>query len=305
MTAMQYAQIPGVATPSSRLVLGVDNQHQPEHAAIFDRWFEAGGRTFDTGWLYGGGVPERLLGSWLASTGVRDDVVIIDKVAHTPHDNPSAVAPQVAECLERLGTDHIDLLLLHRDNEGVPVDEWVSALDEERRAGRVTAYGGSNWSTTRVDEANACAARMGAPAFAGLSNNLSLARMLDVIWAGCVTMSDEDRAWAESTQTPILPWSSQGRGFFTELAGRHKEANPEIVRVWYSDDNFARKDRAAKLAADRGVAEINIALAWVLAQPFPTFPLIGPRTPEELASSLGALDVELTPAEVAWLDLRS
>jgi len=300
---MQYATIPGVSTPSSRLILGVDNQQLPEHAAMFDRWFEAGGRSFDTGWIYGGGACQKLLGEWMEHTGVRDEVVIIDKVAHTPDCTPDAVVPQLHDCLERLHSDHIDLLLLHRDNVDVPAGEFVSVLEECRQTGLISAYGGSNWTTSRVEEANAFAEGVGAPPFAAISNNLSLARMVEVVWAGCQTMSEADRTWASQTQTAVLPWSSQGRGFFTELAGPTKTDNEELVRVWYREDNFTRKERAARLAAERGVAEINIALAWVLAQPFPTFPLIGPRTAGELASSLVALDVELSSAEVVWLDL--
>lgn len=302
---MELGTIPGVETPLSRLVLGVDNQVRPEQAQMFDRWFEAGGRAFDTGWLYGGGAPERLLGEWLRRTGVRGEVVIVDKVAHSPNCRPDAVGPQLLDCLERLAVDRIDLLLLHRDDPGVPAGEFVDALEEQRRAGRIAAYGGSNWSTARVDAANEHASAVGAAGFAALSNNVALAHMIDVPWPGCLSMSDDDRAWAATTQTAILPWSSQGRGFFTPLAGPGKEANEEIVRVWYSDENFERKARAAKLGAERGVDEINVALAWVLAQPYPTFPLIGPRTPDELASSLRALDVGLTPEEVAWLDLRA
>ena len=76
------------------------------------------------------------------------------------------------------------------------------------------------------------------------------------------------------------------------------------MRCWYSDDNFLRLDRANALAQKRGVLPINIALAYVLAQPFPTFPLIGPRTLSETRTSLPGLSVELTPDEVRWLNLE-
>jgi aryl-alcohol dehydrogenase-like predicted oxidoreductase len=100
---------------------------------------------------------------------------------------------------------------------------------------------------------------------------------------------------------PNFSWSSQGRGFFTDRAGRDKRDNAELVRVWYSDANFARRDRAIELAGRLGKSPIHIALAYVLAQPFPSIPLIGPRTLGELDDSLEALDIELTPEDVRWL----
>lgn len=76
------------------------------------------------------------------------------------------------------------------------------------------------------------------------------------------------------------------------------------MRCWYSEDNWRRRERAVELAAKRGVLPINIALAYVLCQPFPTIPIIGPRTLEELRTSLPALGVELSPEKLRWLNLE-
>ena len=84
-----------------------------------------------------------------------------------------------------------------------------------------------------------------------LSNNFALAEMLEPIWAGCVASSDDEcKAWLKERQIPNFSWSSQGRGFFTDRAGRDKRDNEELVRVWYSDENFARRDRAIELAEE-------------------------------------------------------
>jgi aryl-alcohol dehydrogenase-like predicted oxidoreductase len=103
---------------------------------------------------------------------------------------------------------------------------------------------------------------------------------------------------------PLLPWSSQARGFFTDRAGPDKTSDKELVRCWYSEDNFLRRDRAVELAEKMGVQPIAIALAYVLNQPFPTFPLIGPRQLSETRTSLPGLDVQLTPKQVKWLNLE-
>jgi aryl-alcohol dehydrogenase-like predicted oxidoreductase len=101
-----------------------------------------------------------------------------------------------------------------------------------------------------------------------------------------------------------MPWSSQARGFFTGRAHPDDRSDEELVRCWYSEDNFRRLERVNAMARERGVLPINIALAYVLCQPFPTFPLIGPRTLSETRTSLPALGIELSPEEVRWLNLE-
>ncbi|MET0262439.1 MAG: aldo/keto reductase [Rariglobus sp.] len=303
---MSYAEVPGVALPVSRLVMGCDNQRtMPHGAAMWDDYFERGGNTFDTAWLYGGGLQERLLGQWMKNRGVRKDVVVIGKGGHTPHCTPEGITRQLHESLERLQTDRVDIYLMHRDNLELPVGELVDMLNEHVRAGRIGIFGGSNWSVERTAAANRYAKRKGLQGFGALSNNFSLARMVDPVWGGCIASSDEaSRKWLKKTQLPLFAWSSQARGFFTDRAGRDKTTDAELLRCWYSDDNFARRERAIELAAKKGVSPIAIATAYVLHQPFPTFALIGPRTIAETVSSLECLGVELSKKEVAWLNLE-
>ena len=294
---MATGTLPGIAKPVSRLVMGVDNQRDPTHAAVmFDDFVERGGTTFDTAWIYGHGTMEPLLGGWIRSRGVRDDVVVVGKGAHTPHCDPESLRRQLAESLDRLGTDHLDLYLMHRDNLDVPVGEFVDVMEEERVAGRVTAYGVSNWTLDRVDEAQAYAARHGRAGFAALSNHFSLAEAYAVPWPGCVHVTDAaSQTWLREHDLALLPWSSQARGFF---AGNDDE---EVARCYHSEANFGRRARARALAADLGVPPTAVALAFVLHQPFATFALIGPRTLGESHGSLRALEVALTPEQVAWL----
>ncbi|ADB33831.1 oxidoreductase domain protein [Kribbella flavida DSM 17836] len=300
---MTYGVVPGLDKQVSRLVMGVDNQNTLPHAAtIFDDFVERGGTTFDTAYVYGGGRGEKLLGQWMASRGNRDEVVVIGKGAHTPHCDPASITRQLEESLERLRTDHVDLYLMHRDNEQIPVGEFVDVLDEHFRAGRIKAYGGSNWSTARFDEANAYAAAHGKQPFTLLSNHLSLARAYDVPWKGCRHVSDdESQAWLRERQVALFPWSSQARGFFTGRATPEDTTDEELVRCFYSDENFERLRRARELAEQKGVEPTAIALAWLLHQPYPVFPLIGPRQISETRTSLPGLSVQLTEDEVAYL----
>jgi len=304
-TAMKYGPVAGVAIPVSRLVMGCDNQTTMPHAAVmFDAFFERGGNAFDTAWIYGGGRQERLLGHWIKNRGVRKEVVIIAKGAHTPFCDPVSLSRQLVESLDRLQTDYADLYFMHRDNPDIPVGEFVDVLNEHLRAGRIRAFGGSNWSIARVQAANRYAKRKGLTGFAAVSNNFSLARMIKPVWGGCIAASDaESRRWFKRTQMPLFAWSSQARGFFT-VGDPSYRADESLVQCWYSDDNFQRLARVKELAARRGVAPLNIALAYVLNQPFPTFALIGPRTLAELRTSWPGLTVELTSKELRWLNLE-
>ena len=246
---------------------------------MFDDFFERGGNAFDTAWIYGG-IKSQLLGTWMKTRGIRDQIVLIAKGAHTPACNPKDLSKQLQESLDNLQTDHCDIYMMHRDNLEIPVGEFIDVLNEHVKAGRMKVFGGSNWTPARVDEANAYAKSKGLQGFSVMSNNFSLAHMLDVIWPGCVTSSDTaSRDWFKDRQIALLPWSSQSRGFFVPgLAAPDKRENAELVRCWYSDDNFKRLDRANELAKKYNVSPLNIALAYVLKQPFPTFPLIGPRS---------------------------
>lgn len=305
-TPMIYGEIAGVGKAISRLVMGVDNQKAMPHAAVmFDDFFERGGTCFDTAYIYGAGHCEPVLGRWIEARGVRDKVVILGKGGLTPYCTPDGISEQLAESLERLRTDHLDIYMLHRDNPAIPVDEFIGVLNELQRAGRMRVFGASNWSLDRLEAANDFARRHGLNGFAAISNNFSLARMIAPPWPGCVSSSDATwRAWQTKTQMPLMPWSSQARGFFTGRAAPADRSDPELVRCWYSPDNFARLARVERMAAERGVRPIAIALAWVLCQPFPTFPLIGPRTLAETRTSLPGLGVALTSEELAWLNLE-
>ncbi len=303
---MTYGRIAGLDKPISRLLLGVDNQEDITYASMMlDAFFERGGNAFDTAYVYGNGKHETLLGQWVANRGVREQVVILDKGAHTPFCTPEDLTRQLLISLERLQTEYVDIYMLHRDNPQVPVGEFVDVLNEHQRAGRIRIFGGSNWTIERIEAANAYAAQHGRQGFSAISNNFSLARMVQPPWEGCLSASTpEFRAWLTQTQMPLFPWSAQARGFFLDDTSPEFNADPERVRSWFSEDNFERLRRARELAKRYNVLPINVALAYVLHQPFPTFPIIGPRTLRELLTSLPALSLHLTADELRWLNLE-
>lgn len=304
---MRFGRIPGVDKPVSKFIFGALTAHGSFAKAqvLFDHWLEVGGNTMDTAYVYGGGSCDAILGEWMASRGVREEVVLVAKGAHTPFCDPIGLTQQLQKSLDHLKTDYTDIYIMHRDNEDIPVGEFIDVLNEQVAAGRIRAFGGSNWSPARFAEANAYAAAHHKQGMSILNNNLSLARMVDPVWGGCLHLSDRSsREWLAAHQVTHFAWSSQARGFFTGRTEREQQApgyDAELRRCWFSEDNFERRQRCIDLAREKGVLPINIAAAYVLHQAFPSYALIGPETVEEMDSSLPALEVVLTPEEIETL----
>jgi aryl-alcohol dehydrogenase-like predicted oxidoreductase len=243
-------------------------------------------------------------------------VVVIGKGAHHDRDtferrvNPAAIQEDVRISLRTMQLDRMDAYLLHKDDPDVPIGPIVEALNEEAAAGRIGAFGGC-WSHQRIAEANAYAATHWLQPFTISSPNLALAVPNEPMWVGCVSLAgdSEAQAWYEETRMPVLAWSSQARGFFSGhyapdvTEGDANEMN--VIRTYYSEANWERYRRAGELAERKGRTLSQIALAWVLHQPLEIYALIGPRTVAELDDCLGALEVELSPHELAWLNLQA
>lgn len=308
LPAMKVLTLDGLKQPVSQLLMGCDNQSTfSEGALLWDTWIEAGGNAFDTAFHYGGGRQEVLLGEWIKSRGVEKDVVILGKGGHSPNCTPLAMIHQLDVTLERLQTKHLPIYIMHRDNPDVPVGEFMDVLNQFHSNGKIGIFGGSNWGVERLKEANAYAAEHNLEPMRVLNNNLSLAVMEKPIWNGCVTSHDDETlGFLRETNTVHISWSSQARGYFLaeELRDRlPKNTGPEAC--FGSAENAERRKRAEQLAIKYGVSANNIASAWVLAQSFPSLAIVGPRSVGELTSSLAALGVTLTEAEIAWLNLKS
>lgn len=318
---MEYGHVAGIETPLSRLVQGsvMLRESDPEGSfALLDAVFAQRCTAFDTARHYGGG-SETVFGRWVRERGVRDRIVVIGKGAHpAPGEprrvTPDAIAADLDESLAQLQMETIDLYLLHRDDPSVPVGPIVEALDGHLKAGKIRAYGGSNWTTARIAEANAFAAAHGLAPFVASSPQFSLVEQVDAPWPGCVSISGAagaaERAWYVAQRMPIVAWSSLAGGFLSGAFGRDddgalpEEAAARARRAYGTDANYERLDRARTLAAERGLSVPQIALAWAFAQPLDLFALVGSESGDEFAANAAALAVHLTPDERDWLDLR-
>lgn len=311
---MERLTIPGVAKPISRIVLGtlVFSPHKDMTGEeLLDGFFAAGGNAIDTAHAYGGGDSERVVGAWMITHDNRDEVFLIDKGAHhtpkvpRPRLNPQEIKCDLDESLDRLHTDYIDLYLLHRDDPQIPVATIIDYLNQEIGAGRILAFGASNWTHQRIQEANEYADQNGLIGFAVSSSNLSLAVPMEAMWPGVLSASEKAQRWHRENQFPLMSWSSQARGFFSGQFTPENRNDENMVRVYYNRGNFERLKRAQELGSKKGFTAIQIALAYVMHQPYPTFPIIGPCTLAELDSSLEALKIRFSNDEMRWLDLEN
>jgi aryl-alcohol dehydrogenase-like predicted oxidoreductase len=206
--------------------------------------------------------------------------------------------------------------MLHRDNQQMPVAEVLEPLNDEVAGGRISALGASNWEYRRVTEANEYAYKHNMKGFAVVSNNISLAVPTASFYKGLVSTDKMGERWHEETGIPLVPWSSQARGFFTgrysrqmrdDLAAATSDMDGftrRMIEVYCTDENLERLTRAKELGEKKGgYTAVEVALAWLLHKPFPIVPIVGPHTREELASCVKAISLPLTEWETKWLNL--
>ena len=298
----------GLDKTGSRLAIGCDNQTSDLHAfTMFDHFYGSGGRIFDTAYIYNHGMGDKYLGDWINARQVEEDVVVLGKAAHTPECDPKYIRPQVLESLERLQISRLDIFCLHRDNPDIPVGEFVDALAEIKNEGLINLIGASNWEMERFSKARNYAVKNGREPFTVLSNNFSLAEMIEPVWPGCVGVNDNFLKYLIEEEIILFPWSSQARGFFIkkkEVISSEHFSNPtldEEIRVWHYEKNLKRRQACFDLAEQRNVQPIQIALAYVLHKSHSIFPLIGPRSISESNSSIQATQIELTTTELQAL----
>jgi aryl-alcohol dehydrogenase-like predicted oxidoreductase len=318
---MKYGKVPGIDKQISRIVHGTimaTSKEIDKSLAVLDSALEHGINTFDTAHVYGSGDNERTVGRWVGERGIRENIVIIGKGAHHNTDRnrvtPWDITADIHDSLARFKFDYIDLYLLHRDDPTKPVGPIIETLNEHLAAGRIRAFGGSNWTHHRIQEANAYAQAHGLTPFIASSPNFSLAEQLQEPWANCITISGpagaEAREWYSREGMALFTWSSLAGGFFS---GRFTRDNLDqfdnyydklAVQCYCAEDNFRRLDRVKELAGEKGVTIAQIALAYVLNQPANIFALTAGANDAEIRANVEAGEITLTPEELAWLDLK-
>lgn len=322
---MKYEHIRGIDKEVSRIVCGCAILPMMKGEVVddlLDQIYAMGVTTFDTAEHYG--LSEISLGHWLKSRNMYDKVVVITKGCH-PHEdnpvdrvNPEALKHDLDQSLKRLGTDYIDIYMLHRDDPKVEVGPIVEVLNEYHKSGKIGAFGASNWTHQRIAEANAYAKAHDLVPFTVSSPNFGICNQIDDPWGmggGCVTISGpsnkEAREWYAENHIPVFAYSSLGRGMFSgrvkssDMEGAKKILDPWAVKGYCYPENFERLARVEKIAAEKHATVPQVALAWIMSQKnLQVFPLVSAPKAEFMKENIKALDIRLTEEEVNWMDLR-
>jgi aryl-alcohol dehydrogenase-like predicted oxidoreductase len=302
----------GLETP--RLVLGGNvfgwTASGEEAFRILDRFIDSGGTTIDTADVYSawapghkGGESESLIGEWLKRRGSREGVQIATKVGMLHRHGGGKLEPwrieKAAEAsLQRLGVETIDLYYAHQDDPDTPMEEVVQAFDRLVRAGKVRALGASNFTAERLGRALSLARELGTSRYEVLQNEYHLLER--------GKLEGELQRLCLAEEVGVLPFYGLASGYLT---GKYRSESDYGKSV--------RGDRMAKyvegrgpavlavldeIGAETGASPAQIALAWVAAQPAVAAPIASARTAEQLEELLGAMTLELTPAQLARLD---
>ncbi|MBQ0829314.1 aldo/keto reductase [Streptomyces tagetis] len=315
---MEYTQLGRTGLTVGRLVLGTMNfgpqTDEPDSHAIMDAALDAGINLFDTANVYGWGEnkgrTEEILGSWFAQGGGRRDKVVLatkvygnmgpDGEVWPNHDKLSAlnIRRAVDASLQRLRTDHIDLYQFHHIDRATPFEEIWQAVDVLVRQGKILYVGSSNFPGYKIAQANELAARRGGT--------------IGLVSEQCLYNLAERRAEMEIIPAArdyglgVIAWSPLHGGLLGGVLKKQAEsgrrASGRAVEALSDPALRARVQAYEDLCDKHGVEPGETALAWLLTRPGVTGPIVGPRTADQLASALRAVETELSPELLSGLD---
>jgi len=315
---MDYTNLGSTGLKVSRICLGCMTYgskkwrewvlEEPESRPFMRRALEMGINFFDTADMYSVGVSEEILGRALKEFGPsRDKVVIATKVFNPMGDDPNQrglsrkhIMHAIDDSLRRLETDYVDLYQIHRFDYETPMEETLEALHDVVKMGKALYLGASSMFAWQFAKMLAAQDAMSLARFVAMQNHYNL------------IYREEEREmlplWREEG-IGVIPWSPLARGF---LAGnRSKENFGETVRaktdeyaqkLYYQDSDFVVVDRLTEIAEKRGVPNAQVALAWVLAQPGITAPIVGASKMQHLEDAAAALKIKLTDEELKALE---
>ncbi len=279
-------------------------------AAMFRRCRDAGVNFFDCANVYAGGRSEEMLGRLIA--GCRDEVVITSKVGFPTDQDVNAgglsrrhIMLAVEASLKRMGTDRLDIYFVHRFDPATPIEETLRALDDLVHQGKVLYTGASNWAAWQIATALGISARERLARFACIQPMYNLVKRQAEV---------EILPLAQAERLGVVTYSPLGGGLLSGKygVGRKPEhgrlvENEMYVKRYGEAAYYEIAERFVAHAQERGLHPATLAVAWVMAHPAVTAPIIGARNVEQLEASLAAVDVPMTSewrAEIAALSVE-
>jgi aryl-alcohol dehydrogenase-like predicted oxidoreductase len=314
---MEYTKLGRTGLDVSRICLGCMSYgggSQGNHAwslgeeetrPFIKRALEAGINFFDTANRYSLGSSEEILGRAIKDFAPRDEVVIATKVYGRMRPGPNgaglsrkAIMMEIDASLRRLGTDYVDLYQIHRWDHETPIEETLEALHDVVKAGKARYIGASSMYAWQFGKALAVAERNGWTRFVSMQNLVNL------------LYREEEREMlplCAAEGIGVIPWSPQARGKLTRdwnYTSMRTETDEAFVRLFAKTEDADKKvvDRVAEVAAARGIPRAQVALAWLLAKPVITAPIVGATKLHHLDDALASVNVKLSAEEIASLE---
>lgn len=285
---------------------------EPSSRRVLTAAFEAGINFIDTADIYSrwangnpGGVAEQIIGRWMKQNGIaRDKVVLATKVRGNMGGGPENeglsrqhIQKSVEDSLRRLQTDYLDLYQAHWPDTNIAIDETLRAFDELVKQGKIRNFGASNYAAWELMQALWCSDRNNLGRFDSLQPHYNLVHRAEY--------ERELAAVCKTYDIGVIPYSPLAGGFLTGKYRRNLLPNSKRAsgaKRYFNEGNWALLDQMDALAKGRGVSVSQVALAWLLANPTITSPIIGPNSPEQLKDNLGVINVCLTTEEKSALD---
>jgi aryl-alcohol dehydrogenase-like predicted oxidoreductase len=267
-------------------------------ADIYSRWADGNP----------GGVSEQIIGRWIKQNQIpRDKIVLATKVRGNMGEGSENeglsrkhILKAVENSLRRLQTDHIDLYQAHWPDENVPIEETLQAFDELIKQGKVRAVGASNYSAWELMQALWAADRKGLCRYDSVQPHYNLVHRDE--------FERELAAVCKTYRLGVVPYSPLAGGFLTGKYRRNLvpiSARAGGAKRYFNERNWVLLDQMESMAKEKQVSISQIALAWLMANPFVTSPILGANSVEQLEDNLGAMDIQLTPSEINVLDKAS
>jgi aryl-alcohol dehydrogenase-like predicted oxidoreductase len=314
---MQYVNLGTTGLKVSRLCLGMMSYgtsqwrdwvlDEQESRPFIRRALEMGINYFDTADMYSHGVSEEVTGRALQDFARRDEVVIASKVFFPTGDGPNQrglsrvhIMHAIDDTLRRLNTDYVDLYQIHRWDPNTPIEETMEALHDVVKAGKARYIGASSMYTWQFAKALHVADIHGWTRFVTMQNHYNL------------VYREEEREMIPFCQAEgigIIPWSPLARGFLAGNRTRSDDGNTVRGKsdsfsheMYYQESDFEVVDHVVEIAQKHGSTPAQIALAWMLHKPWVTAPIIGATKMPHLEQAVGALEIQLSPEDIAYLE---
>ncbi|NHN33632.1 aldo/keto reductase [Paenibacillus agricola] len=319
---MRYQSIPGTNLTPSVICLGTSSLgsilQEAEAFRLMDLFYDLGGTFIDTAKVYADWLPgersvsEKTIGRWLKARGLQNRVLVETKgghpelhTMHIPRLDAQSIALDVETSLINLQLDCLDLYYLHRDDLNRSVAELVDVMEEQVKLGKIRYYACSNWTPERIEEANQYARKTGSNGFVANQPKWSLAVSLPTSDPTRDTMDIKGIRYHEESGLAAVPYSSQAKGFFsgtyTPEALRLLSPNTAKVKTYCTEENIIKLERIMEVSERLQVSGSQVALACLMVQSFPVFPIIGSKTAEQLTDSCSAAEVQMDPQTAAYI----